>query len=213
MGLFVVGPSYVLLVRLSFCRLNCICFIIVDEFERIYAHAWSFIIWWMAQLLESVEFDRMSGNWRSCNDHTPQSRHHWLYHNSHNLSTHVKWTSGGVALLIGRLGDAIVVYDLLPIAYQTSRRWRHSAYHRYHKLIINSKWTVRSGMLTGQHDCCLRLVTQLQLLCTWLCNIASNENERYFVPIQMFNANTIHNYMQLETRVLLTQLGIKWLCA
>ena len=38
---------------------------------------------------------------------------------------------------------------------QTPRQWRHSAYHHCHNLIMNSKWTVLSGMLTGQRDCLL----------------------------------------------------------
>ena len=46
---------------------------------------------------------------------------------------------------------------------QTSRQWSHSAYHHCHNLLIDSKWTVWSGMLAEQRDYCLRLVTSSQL--------------------------------------------------
>ena len=39
-----------------------------------------------------------------------------------------------------------------------------------------------------------------------ICNIVSNENLRYYVSRHIFNANTIHNGMQLKYRYFLTNI-------
>ena len=51
-----------------------------------------------------------------------------------------------------------------------------------HNLIINSKWTVRSGMLAGQ---CLFMMCYI-VATVYLSISVSNKNNRYFVPIYTF---------------------------
>ena len=90
------------------------------------------------------------------------------------------------------------------VVHAETQPWRHSAYHYCHNLIINSTWTVAGGIknwLAGQRDCCLRLATSLHLR---IHNIVSNIDKRHCVCMHLFNANIIHNCMQLKLMDFLT---------
>ena len=91
---------------------------------------------------------------------------------------------------------------------QTPRQCCHSAYHNCHNFMINSKWTVKSG-INGLVGCAiviydLLVIYVISTVHMRIRNIFSNKHERCFVPTHIFNANAIHNCLQLKFRDVLT---------
>ena len=73
---------------------------------------------------------------------------------------------------------------------------RPSAYHNCHNLIINSKWTVAKWykrLVGWPMGLLFKTCYAIATMHLSIRSIVSDKNERYFVPIDISNANLIHN--------------------